>query len=175
MLPNMAATSGKSSENHNNNVSIMKTKAFFNAFVLLLSLASFCSCIGGYTTCGGEYTPEVFYMSNQSGHAISIVHRPSCTDLPDSLVLPDGNEYIYRKGTNKKDAKIFFWPLTLEGASRIIYYDGRYALNFDEVPVERRFYYEQHYEYQSVGSGIFVFTPEDFDYAVEHGRDLGER
>lgn len=133
------------------------------------------SCTEGHNTCWGDYTPEFFYMSNQSGHTISIVHNPSCVDLPDSLVLPDGEEYMYVQGRNQKEVKIFFWPRTLEGASRIICYDGRYALNFDDVPADSKFFNPGNYEYLTNLSGIFVFTPEDYDYAVEHGRDLGER
>ena len=161
-------TSEKSTDNPINNVSILKT-------LILLFAASatffFISC----KTCPPVQDTEYFYrLVNCSGHTISIVHDPACIELPDSLVLKEEMEFGFVRDWSSSGIR-FFWYLDKPDRRRILYFDGRYALNFLELLEERKFFIPARYEKQAPFDYRFTFTVEDYDYAVEHGRDLGDR
>lgn len=62
-------------------------------------------------------------------------------------------------------------------ARKKVWYDGRYMLDMDELPVNRNFqnaslYRQVETEENSVDY-LFVIGPDDYDHAVEHGTDFG--
>lgn len=149
----------------------MKTPILF--FAASASLF-FLSC----ETCPPRNDTEYFFrLVNSSGHIVSIVHDPSCMELPDSLVLTKEMEYEFVRDWSASGViiKPFFYLKDNPDRRRILYFDGRYALNFSELPEERKFFIPARYEKQSQYNYRFTFTEEDYEYAVQHGRDPGNR
>ena len=124
-------------------------------------------CLGCMAISCGKHLVEYgeyYKLNNQSGHTVSIMHNPSPELIPDSLVLKNQQEfnlpfddYLYYKGDRK------------------IYFDGQYMILYSDLPYEREIILGNFSEY---GTGpwtyIYTFTESDYDYAVEHGTDLGE-
>lgn len=148
----------------------MKTLAlYYVSFAVMLS--------SGCTTCPPRQPNDMFHIVNNCGHTVSIVHDPPCIELPDSLILKDGEEFALESGSSSTAvAKPFFFIFFTEQPDRrrILYFDGRYALNFFQLPEERKFFLPGCYKKQSQFNYRFTFTEEDYDYAVANGRDLGE-
>lgn len=143
----------------------MKNISRLIVYMLLCQTVISCTPPG----CGGPVEPMIY---NQSGHTVSVVHDPDCDCLPDSLVMPDGERY-YLERLNYS-GKAFF---QIEGyESRKIYYDGRYLIHFHELPEDRAIHIkEQSFQYiPRFETVVYTFTESDYDYAVEHGTDLGE-
>lgn len=140
-----------------------KMKSYAGLFLFLLFFPTSCE-----SSCRG-YLPTVFFLRNQSGHTVSIVHKPSCIQLPDSLVLKDGEGFQI---TGESHGKIDFSSKNFE--TQLIYYDGRYSIDLNNLPETRRLQNAALYNiYDQDGNYAFILTPEDYDYAAEHGTDLG--
>lgn len=139
---------------------------------LLLSIFS-ASCDPGCIL----YAYPGHLLSNQSGHTVSIVHKPSCIQLPDSLVLTDGESFVLNMPPyygEKLDMSYELEPFETQA----IYYDGRYKMDLKNLPEDRRLQNTDIYTYEKgMGKGdrkyVFILTPDDYAYAVEHGTDLG--
>lgn len=145
------------------------------SILLFAASATFFSL--GCKTCPPRHPNDMYHIVNNSEHTISIVHDPACIELPDSLVLKDGEEFaLDDSSSTTASAKPFFFFFLTEQPDRrrILYFDGRYALNFLELPEERKFFLPGRYEKQAPFEYRFTFTEEDYEYAVRHGRDLGE-
>ncbi len=115
-----------------------------------------------------------YRILNRSGHTVSIVHDPVCYELPDSLGLSDGKEFILHTNGD------YFGELPMgieliEFDKQVIYYDGRYVMNLGNLPKERRLQDLNCYQRRPDTHSIYEFTltSEDYDYAVAHGTDLG--
>ncbi len=121
--------------------------------------------------------PPVYKLDNRSGHVVSIVQSPECDQFPDSLVLLDQAYHIvhWGGGAPPVGTEDFFSP-EARFSVRKIYYDGRYALNFDELPAKRAFHNINIYETvpNTYNTYLFTFTEEDYDYAAEYGTDLNK-
>lgn len=129
------------------------------------------------TSCPPRFPDYMYHIVNRSGHTLSIVHDPACIELPDSLILKDGEEFVLdNNSSSTASAKPFFFDFLTERPDRrrVIYFDGRYALNFSELPDERRFFLPGFYEMKAQFDYHFTFSEEDYNYAVAHGRNLGE-
>ncbi len=129
-----------------------------------LLLISLCCSLGGceHSTCEG-YVDPIYHLSNQTGHTVSIAPVfISQYNKNDSLVLMN-NDVLPVYPTEFKEA--------------VLYYDSRYAIDHDDLPFPRRIGALYPYIKEPGTNNPFIFTlsPEDYDYAVEHGRDLGEK
>ncbi len=122
----------------------------------------------------GYPCPPIYNIVNRSGHTVSIVHDPVCFELPDSLGLSDGKEFILHTDGD------YFGELPMgieliEFDKQVIYYDGRYVMNLADLPKERRLQDVNCYQPRPDAHSVYEFTltSEDYDYAVAHGTDLG--
>lgn len=139
-------------------------------FILFLLTFPFCLLSGcSHSTCDGMVSPT-YYLSNQSGHDIAIVHFPSCDAFPDSLLLKVAEEFELQGGLspfrNIKDSKF---------VKQYIYYDGRYRLDLKDLPCDRQLQDISLYLSKTYPIYVFILTENDYNYAVEHGTDLGPR
>lgn len=141
------------------------SKIFVTAFLLCF-----------LTRCGMQEGEEgqlhMYGLFNRSSHVVAVVHRPSCIEMPDSLILQSGDEFVFEEGVGyvvgiRADLKFF----DSEGYdSRLVYYNGRYVIRFEDLPFRQQpTTYTNFWE----GMPIHTFTDDDYAYAVEHGTDLG--
>lgn len=143
------------------------TKIFIAASILCLAVS--CNEDPEFP---GDPGPQEYYLSNQSGHTVSIVHKPSCREMPDSLVLLNGEEFYL----HKNDGYYGELPMyVIWFDSQVIYYDGRYMLRLRDLPDDRNFIFTSNYPKKSeYWSYLFTLTAEDYAYAVANGKDMGE-
>ncbi len=125
-------------------------------------------CLGCMAlSCEAEVEYGLAYgFCNQSGHTISVVHNPSADGIVDSLVLKVGETYYMNGDSNYFNEK---------HGSRKIYYDGRYLINFSDLPDDRKI---EEFNFTALVPPpyymLYTFIESDYDYAVAHGTDLGE-
>lgn len=128
-------------------------------------------------SCGNE--PDFqgnYFFENASGYTLTIVHRPSCVELPDYLTLQPGE--IYRIDESEmilSGMKSFFDTDRYNIFDiREIRYDNSYAIPFEELPRARKPQYRTNYDINADLHYIFTFKPEDYQYAVDHGAVIEE-
>lgn len=140
-------------------------------FWAILVLTSMSSCGKGEDTCIGN-VPPIYCLQNHSGHVISIVLKPASMQLPDSLVIWNGQCYSFEEGAFHYGKADFFFGAEFE--SRTVYYDGRYKLAIDALPADRQFQNPNRYkkEPDTYNPYIFTFLPQDYQFAVKNGQDL---
>lgn len=148
------------------------------AALFLLVLATGCSEIESVLP------PHTYVFDNQSGHTVALAYltryQPEYNPVPeiDSLVVLPGERYTWEDHYRHFP----YDALKQQHKTGNIYYDARYKIAASALPVERRFTAigafqgEDVFEENSSGEYIhyftYVFTEEDYAYAVEHGTDL---
>lgn len=150
----------------------MKNSAKYLLFLLL-----FCGATSCEHSCRGGVPPlETYGFRNQCGHTVSIVLKPSCVELPDSLVLLDGEEFRFfdKNDPDRHGPSIFSAAKMFD--SQVIYYDGRYVIKFKDLPAEQKIQWSRSYNWESIttyaNTWFYIFTEKDYQYAVEKGMDL---
>lgn len=125
---------------------------------------------------------DIVRMFNKTDHTVSIVHKPSCLQMVDSLVLEPQEFYylsweVHPNGKESNPGGIYFFDGS-KFRSRLVCFDGRYAIEMDAMSRNRRPYDKGNFvkfPYLCTDyTPCFVFSEEDYDYAVAHGTDLGE-
>lgn len=134
--------------------------------------------------CGGDppLPYDTYNFENASGYTLTIIHRPSCVELPDYLTLqPDEIYRIDESETIQPGMKSFFDTDRYNIFDvREIHYDNRYVIDFNDLRYARKPQNKKNYEKRNTDDSgerkyVFTFTPEDYQYAVEHGTVLEEK
>lgn len=138
----------------------------------ILGTIPFAGCGG---SCGGEdYVHAGRYgLCNESKRTLTIVHRPSCVELPDYLTIQPGEtHWIDESEEIAPGAKSFFDtdPRNIFDIHEIRY-DNRYAIDFDDLRYARNPRYRTNYELLN-GIYLFTFTVADYTYATRKGKPL---
>ncbi|MDE7069658.1 MAG: hypothetical protein K2O63_03965 [Alistipes sp.] len=119
-------------------------------------------------------------MANDTDHVISIVHRPSCVQLPDSLVLQPHESFFLEQG-NASGNDFFGGEDSFD--KRFVWFDGRYRLAIgDNLPLPLRFCDKNSPGWAEAIYGdcdvlymfTYTFSEEDYRYAVAHGEEFSE-
>lgn len=146
-------------------------KISIRLFSALLVLVYMISCGKGENTGIGN-VPPIYCLQNHSEHVISIVLKPTSKQLPDSLVIWQGQSYAFEEAAFHYGEIDFFSGAEFD--SRTVYYDGRYKVAIDALPVDRQFQNPTRYkkEPDTYNPYVFTFLPQDYRFAVINGQDL---
>ncbi len=146
---------------------------------IIITLAILCGLLfaGCGDTCGDE--PDfrgAHFFENASGYTLTIIHNPSCVELPDYLTLQPGEVYMIDESEMILPGMKSFFDTDRYNIFDIreIRYDNRYAIPFKELDRTRQPQYKRNYKVNGELQFVFTFTPDDYQYAVEHGSDLSK-
>lgn len=149
-----------------------------NKFCLFVALAYAAMAMTGCNHADGGSYYESYELANDTEHVISIVHHPSCVQLPDSLVLqPHGSFFLEEGDASGND----FFDGEGSFEKRFVWFDGRYRLAIgDHLPLSLRFCDKNSPGWAKAMYGgcdvlymfTYTFSEEDYRYAVAHGEEF---